>query len=218
MMQDVRGREIMDEDAARRFNQMAKTAFAPVNPAIARQIIETCGVINGTAIDIGSGPAHLAIELARNSGLQVFALDISESMRPIARENIRAAGLADRVLPVTGDVAELPFRDASADLIISKGSMFFWRDLPTAFREIYRVLRTDGQAFLGGGFGSAEMLEKVKLQMDSVDPAWIDGVRTRLGEENIPHFRQELEKAEIEGYRILHDTWQFWIVIRKENP
>lgn len=207
----------MNTEDALRFNRLAKTALAPVNPIVALQITEICSITEGTAIDIGSGPGLLTIEVAGQTGLHIFALDLSPAMHPSITENIRNAGLSERIIPVTGDVMQMPFTSASADLIFSKGSAFFWEDLNAAFREIRRVLKPGGKAFIGGGFGSEALLAEVKQTMDTIDPTWIDGVRTRLGKETADRFRDALETAGISDYEILHDSWQLWVVFGKEE-
>ncbi len=48
---------------------------------------------------------------------------------------------------------------------MSRGSIFFWRDQATALREIMRVLKPGGWAYLGGGSGrflSPEDAEKMR--------------------------------------------------------
>lgn len=204
----------MDQAAAERFNRLSQTVFAPVNTAVARQIVETCGITRGTAVDLGSGPAHLAIELAQITDLTFFALDISACMRSVAAENIRTASLSNRVTPLTGDAAQIPLADGSTDLVVSKGSVFFWPEPAAAFREIRRVLRPCGEAWIGGGFGSAALLEEVREQMDQIDPAWISGVRERLSDRTVERLRAELETTGIEEYTILHEPWHLWIRFR----
>ncbi|MBP2146424.1 ubiquinone/menaquinone biosynthesis C-methylase UbiE [Methanofollis sp. W23] len=200
-----------DKKSAEQFNRLACTVFAPVNTAVAHQIVQECGVNRGTAVDIGGGPGHLAIELARITDLTIISLDISACIRQVAAENIRAAGLSDRITAVTGDAAQMPLPDASVDLAVSKGSVFFWPEPAAAFREIRRVLRPGGVAWIGGGFGSSVILQGVGEQMDRFDPTWIDGVRERLGDRTAERFREELKKAGIEEYTLLHDPWQLWI-------
>lgn len=170
MADHTTGTKMINTEDARRFNSLAKTALAPVNPIVARQITDLCGITEGTAIDIGSGPGQLAIEMARLTSLTIYALDISDAMRPIAADNIQQAGYSERIIVQTGDAAAIPFPDASADLIFSKGSAFFWDDLTTAFREIRRVLRPGGKAFIGGGFGNAATFAAVRETMDTIDP------------------------------------------------
>lgn len=207
----------MNTEDAQRFNHIAKTALAPANPIVARQITELCGITEGTAIDIGSGPGHLAIELARQTSLTIYALDLSPAMHEIAAQNIRNAGLSERIIPITGDVTQIPCPDASADLIISKGSAFFWDDPAAGFREIRRVLRPGGKAFIGGGFGDAATFAAVRETMDTIDPTWIDNVRRRLGQETADQFREALESAGIPDYDILHDPWQLWVIFEGEE-
>jgi ubiquinone/menaquinone biosynthesis C-methylase UbiE len=47
-------------------------------------------------------------------------------MQEAASKNIREAGLEGRITLICGDVHAMPFDDDYADLIISRGSMFFW--------------------------------------------------------------------------------------------
>ena len=119
----------MNEQKAREFDEIATTVFAPVYPVIAGLILERTGIRGGTAIDLGSGPAPLAIALAEQSGLRVFALDLSPVMLMIAAEHIHASGLVRRVVPVLGDVQDIPFDDSTVNLVVSRGSWFFWEDL-----------------------------------------------------------------------------------------
>jgi ubiquinone/menaquinone biosynthesis C-methylase UbiE len=47
-----------------------------------------------------------------------------------------------------GSATALPFADASFDLVVSANSIFFWPDQHAGVREIYRVLKPDGQLVL----------------------------------------------------------------------
>jgi SAM-dependent methyltransferase len=197
------------------FDRIAKDVFAPIYPVIAGQIVHRCGITAGTCIDLGSGPGHLAIALARITGLKAYALDASETMRGIAEENVRAAGLSGRVTPVTGDVHRIPFGDGFADLIVSRGSFFFWGDLAAAFREIYRVLKPGGKAYVGGGFGNAALRAQIAEKMRAKDPDWEKGVAKRWQLCNAGSFRRILGDAGIGDYEIIDDETGFWIVIEK---
>jgi ubiquinone/menaquinone biosynthesis C-methylase UbiE len=207
----------MNSNNAQSFNRIATTILAPVNPVIARQIVECTGITTGQAIDIGSGPAHLSIELAKITDLTIHAVDISDAMLSIAAKNVQAAGLEERVLPVLGNVEDLPFPDNAAHLIMSKGSVFLWDDLPRAFSEIHRVLGKGGTAWIGGGFGSPDLFDEVQVRMHEYDPEWIDNVRDRLSDATVCRFEKALKAADIHHYRFIHDPWQLWIVVEKEE-
>ena len=72
---------------------------------------------------------------------------------------------------MAADVHALPFRDNSFDLVISRGSIFFWRDQSTALREIVRVLKPGGYAFIGGGYGRLLPKEEWEKIHPGLDPA-----------------------------------------------
>ncbi len=49
---------------------------------------------------------------------------------------------------VVGDVASLPFPDASFDVVVSTLSMHHWTDPAIGLAEVARVLRPDGRALI----------------------------------------------------------------------
>lgn len=64
----------------------------------------------------------------------------------------RNAASADTLYPqlryTVADVAHLPHPDDSVDLVVSSLSMHHWPDVPAGLREIQRVLRPGGQAWI----------------------------------------------------------------------
>ncbi|MBC8264593.1 MAG: class I SAM-dependent methyltransferase [Anaerolineales bacterium] len=99
----------------------------------------------GEAADLGCGPGQLVIELARRSpGLHVTGIDLSEEMIARGQDNARRAGVADRVSFRRGDAQQIPFPDASLDLVVSTLSLHHWSDPVAALDEIARVLRPGG--------------------------------------------------------------------------
>ena len=120
-------------------------------------------------LEVGSGPGRLAAKLAALAPeVQVTGVDIAPEM--VARANALAArsGVADRVAFRVGDVAALPFPDASFDVVVSTFSLHHWPHPANGLAEIYRVLRPGGVArvydvvdwirrFEQGGAGFAEL-------------------------------------------------------------
>jgi ubiquinone/menaquinone biosynthesis C-methylase UbiE len=194
---------------------IAKGPFAPIYPVIARQVIDTCGITEGRCVDIGCGPGHLAMALAAASNLSIDALDSSNDMLAIARQNIQEAGLTDRVHTVCGDVHDLPYDDNSIDLVVSRGSFFFWDDRVRAFQEIYRVLRPGGRTFVGGGFGTPALKAEITEKMRVIDPEWEVKAAERLAPKNKDAIRRDLGKTGIPVYEIHEGEAGFWVIMRK---
>ncbi len=197
------------------FDKIVREVFAPVYPVIARKIVEIAGIREGTCIDIGTGTGALAIAIAKITNLKVYALDISRKALEIVERHIKKEKLDSRIVPVLGDVHNMPFKSNVIDLIVSRGSVSFWEDKVKAFKEIYRVLRFGGIAFIGGGFGTKELKERILEEMKKRNPEWInERGKTRRIKKDIDKI---LSNAKIRSYEIIDDEANFWIVIKKLN-
>ena len=154
------------------FDRVAREVFPPVYVAIAEQIKEITGITEGVCLDVGAGGGYLGIALAPITNLDIFLLDSSREMLDIALRNVIAGSLETRVRILSGDVHKIPVNDGSIDLVVSRGSVFFWRDKTRAFNEIHRVLAPGGRAHIGGGLGTPEIEKQVRAKMKQIDKNW----------------------------------------------
>ena len=207
-----------EKKGASGMDEIAKTIFAPIYPVIAENIIQRFGITSGTCVDLGSGPASLSIAVARQSDLSVIALDYSDEMHEAAMRNINEAGLSDRIRLLCGDVHAIPLDDDSTALIISRGSMFFWDDIHTAFREIYRILKPGGKTYIGGGFGNALLRDEISAAMIKKNPDWKEFNKENISPENRERFRAMLDDIGVPEYEMILGDEGFWIVISKNAP
>ena len=173
------------------------------------------GICSGKGLDVGCGPGDLAIEIARRSDLRMYACDISGEMFKIASENVYETGMNERVIPVLGDVHTLDFPDSCMDLIVSRGSWIFWNDLSVAFREIYRVLKCEGVAYIGGGFGNAALRDDISTQLRARDPEWEKENGKRQSRNDTGVLTPILTGAGCTDFRFRSDDSGFWIIIHK---
>ena len=93
-----------------------------------------------TVIDIGCGPGHYAIALARAGAARVLLLDLAEGMIERARRHVEAAGVADRCDFAFGDFlayeAPEPF-----DYSILMGFMDYMADPQKVVQQALAVTR-----------------------------------------------------------------------------
>ncbi|WP_048152796.1 class I SAM-dependent methyltransferase [Methanolacinia paynteri] len=207
------------KEKALEYNEFAKKVFSGIYPLIAEQMLERTKITQGKCLDIGCGPASLSIAVAKQSDLQISSLDISPEMYEIALANIRDECLSDRIMPVTGDVHNIPFDDLTFDLVISRGSYHFWDDFSLAIMEICRVLRSDGKAYIGGGYGSSEIRDEVlasRKERGIVDDP-VKPVRPRFKKFRQGEIEESIESAGIKDYSIINDDTGFWMLIRKNR-
>jgi ubiquinone/menaquinone biosynthesis C-methylase UbiE len=94
-------------------------------------------------LEVAPGPGYLSIELAKR-GYTVAALDISKSFVRMARENAARSGVTIDVRQ--GNVAAMPFADASFDFLVCMAAFKNFSDPLGALDEMHRVLRPRGRA------------------------------------------------------------------------
>jgi ubiquinone/menaquinone biosynthesis C-methylase UbiE len=196
------------------FPYIAEHIFAPIYPVIADYIIKESRVKEGICLDMGCGISSLGIAIAEITDMQIYGIDFSGNMCVLSKEKALRHGVSDKVFPVLADVHLLPFGDNCTNLIVSRGSVFFWKDLSIAFGEIARVLAPNGQAWIGGGFGTKELKKQISEKMLAIDPEWHNNAKERLSPENI----QAMQKAGGEtglACHTVHDDSGFWVVINK---
>jgi SAM-dependent methyltransferase len=205
-----------ENGGARNMDRIAKTVFAPVYPITAEQILDRCGISRGRCLDIGSGPGSLGIALAQASDLSITLLDSSPEALDIAEKNVLGAGLSDRISLLQGDVHDIPLPTGSMDLVVSRGSIFFWDDLARAFSEIYRVLSPGGKAYVGGGFGNAELRDSIAAAMAKKNPDWKTFRDKNLGPDNQARIAKVVADRGL-PHQIISDDSGFWVMIEKDG-
>jgi demethylmenaquinone methyltransferase/2-methoxy-6-polyprenyl-1,4-benzoquinol methylase len=99
----------------------------------------------GTVLDVASGTAGVAIQLASRSGARVIGVDLTEQMLRRGNANVTGAGLAGRVALVAGQAEQLPFPDASFDALTFTYLLRYVADPQATLAELARVVRPGGR-------------------------------------------------------------------------
>jgi len=89
-----------------------------------------------SVLEVGCGPGELSERMARDLGLDVIAVDLSERMVELARQRGVEASVAD--------VQALPFGDESFDCVVAAWMLYHVPDVALGLEEIARVLRSGG--------------------------------------------------------------------------
>lgn len=97
-------------------------------------------------LDVGCGSGWLSRRLANLAPEgRVVGMDISDEMIRVAR---RTSAEHENILYVHGEVAEIPWEANFFHHAISVESAYYWPEPATGMREIFRVLRPAGTAWI----------------------------------------------------------------------
>ena len=206
----------MNNAEARSYDSFATGVFAPLYSYYANEIVSRTGIRSGRCLDVGCGGGHLGLALLQITSLDLVMLDSSMDMLRLAGERV-----ADQKFPRTtgmirAAVQAIPLNDSCVDLVVSRGSVPFWDNLPAAFREIRRILRPGGSACIFGGLGPPAMRKGIEWQMRQRNPEWL-----KIRSQNIPHrengqYAHALRVAGIKQFSVTRNDTGMWIEFGKE--
>lgn len=127
------------------YDAIATPALGGFYQRVAEDLAKTAP--RARVLEIGSGPGRLATKLAALAPeVHVVGIDIVPEMVERASALAAKSDVGDRVTFQVGDVAALPFPDATFDVVVSTLSLHHWANPARGLSEIYRVLRPDGIA------------------------------------------------------------------------
>ncbi|MDD3395091.1 MAG: class I SAM-dependent methyltransferase [Anaerotignum sp.] len=187
----------------------------PMYPLLIQQFVDDYNLSKGIAVDIGVGPGWLGMEMSKITDMKIIFLDISQESLDMAKKNVEALGDDNEVDFVQADVQAIPMEDNFVDFIMSRGSIWFWKEPEKGLQEIYRILKPGGVAIVGGGLGRylpASM--RARLQ-DALKQGLIQRNEKRP---DLEEFKVIVEKADLPNYKILTDGENGsgrWVEIRK---
>ena len=146
-MTDSTSEQILREE----FNRWAEAGKGESMEAEHRPIVEpTLELMRlgpaDDALDIGCGGGWLVREIAARVPLgRVAGIDVANEM--ISRAYRASAGIPNADFEV-GAVDAIPCKPNSFDKVISVESSYYWADPAKGIREIFRVLRPGGSAWI----------------------------------------------------------------------
>ena len=123
---------------------------------VAEDLVGFCSPGSGRVwVDLGTGQGGLGLALLEKlDNITMMLMDPDAAALRHALDAARQRGVESRAVAVIGLAESIPLPDASADVVVSRGSFFFWQDRAKGLREVWRVLRPGGRAVIGGGLGS----------------------------------------------------------------
>lgn len=221
-MRRIPERELMDLPAE--VDAYAAADFSKVNQAFVQRLVELAGHLQtAEALDLGTGPGDIPVRLLRTlrqgrpgARWTVTAVDASAGMLACARRLVEREGLmghdardmqdgpaGSRIHLVQADAKQLPFADASFDVVFSNSILHHINDAASFWGEVRRVARPGAIIFLRDLAlpGSAEDARRMVQLHAGGESALLheEFYRSLLAAYTVDEVAQQLRAAGLEG-------------------
>jgi demethylmenaquinone methyltransferase/2-methoxy-6-polyprenyl-1,4-benzoquinol methylase len=130
---------------AARYDRLAAVLSLGQDRRWRREMIDHVAAIHpGTILDVATGPAGVALDLADRTAAWITGIDASDAMLSRGQRNVAAAGRADRIALVLGQGERLPFPAATFDALTFTYLLRYVADPAATISERARVVRPGG--------------------------------------------------------------------------
>lgn len=165
------------------------------------------------ALDLCCGTFDLSLECVKQfPRAKIYAIDFSETMLQAGKEKIRRF---PQITPICGDALSLPFEKESFDVVFCGFGVRNLDDIEKGLKEIYRVLKPQGQILILEFFKPASSFQKLfhKTYLTHILPrigSWVSGnpkaylylKNSIQGFLTVPEFCENLQKIGFENIEI----------------
>ncbi len=102
-------------------------------------------LVNGIYLDVATGTADIALELALRDASRVIGIDFSTTMLELGKNKVEAKNKQSKIQLFPGMAENLPFKNNSFEGAISAFGARNFSNLHAGIREIQRVLKPGGK-------------------------------------------------------------------------
>jgi demethylmenaquinone methyltransferase / 2-methoxy-6-polyprenyl-1,4-benzoquinol methylase len=99
----------------------------------------------GVVLDVASGTAGVALQIAERTRARVVGVDLTEQMLRQGQRNVADSAMGDRIRLVAGRGEQLPFADAAFDALTFTYLLRYVLDPQATLRELARVVKPGGR-------------------------------------------------------------------------
>ena len=165
--------------------------------------IEGCSPIVGkTVLDIGCGPGHYSVTLAKNGAAEVFGIDFADEMISLASQNAQSAGMGNRCHFARKDFL-VDAIDNKYDYTVAMGFMDYMADPRQTIEKVLSV--TKSKAFFSFPADGGILAWQRKLRYKSRCPLYMY---------NLPQLQQLFSSVAPDQVRIEPIARDYFVTVR----
>lgn len=135
-------------------------------------------------LDLGCGGGR-NIEYFLTKAYKVYGIDYSKASVEMASFLNKDAIKTGRCKIIEGNVQKIPFKEKSIDIVTAFETIYFWNNIEDCFKEIYRVLKDDGQFLIcnEGAFREQKNIKKWAdmLNFEVYSPEYLTRILSQIG-------------------------------------
>jgi demethylmenaquinone methyltransferase / 2-methoxy-6-polyprenyl-1,4-benzoquinol methylase len=129
-----------------RYDRLAEILSFGQNGRWRRAMISRAAPADGQVVlDVASGTAGVALQIAGRTGASVVGVDLTEQMLRQGQRNVTESGMGGRIRLVAGRAEQLPFPDATFDGLTFTYLLRYVLDPEATLRELARVVKPGGR-------------------------------------------------------------------------
>jgi ubiquinone/menaquinone biosynthesis C-methylase UbiE len=187
--------------------------WGKIYPFLAVQVTEYYGKSEGDVLELGPFAGGISVELLRMyPGLKITLAAQESGMVDYLRTEMEGARPDRKIELRCCELHNLAFAGSLFDLVIFRGAYFFLDEEGKIIREIYRVLRKEGVAFIGGGYGKATpqpLIDEIARRSRDLND--------RLGRRRVTvdDVKGMIKKAGLSDHARIEKEGGLWLVIKK---
>jgi demethylmenaquinone methyltransferase/2-methoxy-6-polyprenyl-1,4-benzoquinol methylase len=128
-----------------RYDRLAEVLSMGQNSRWRRAMVDAVTVSSpASVLDVATGPAGVALQLAARTGAHVTGIDLTPEMLIAGAGNVARRGLSDRISLLIGRGEQLPFADRTFDALTFTYLLRYVSDPAGAIGELARVVKPGG--------------------------------------------------------------------------
>lgn len=140
------GSGAMFDQIAERYDLLNRIISLGIDQGWRRKTVRALALERGQRVlDLATGTADLAIQIARSHDVEVVGIDPSVNMLSVGKNKVERASLGERVSLLEGDAQRLDFPDDHFDACTMAFGIRNVPDRQQALREMNRVVRPGGR-------------------------------------------------------------------------
>ncbi len=186
--------------------------WKPVYPYLARQIREIYGRSTGFVFDMGPFAGTLFDLKKQGVGTSFAIASFPQETSDFYGREIKTQNQGGRIGLIKTDSALGCVKDNAVDLLVFRGALFFPSFFHTDLAAIYRVLKTGGIGFVGGGFGKHTPPSIIEAIGEESRDLNLKIGKTAVTADEI---WQTVRALEVESHMEIITEGGLWVVIRR---